>query len=56
MQAGSDRSRFYTLIGQNDHCAVAFTYGNQPIVLASHIKTGRLIQFAEKLKMAMRDR
>ncbi|MEY3601701.1 MAG: hypothetical protein RL169_945 [Armatimonadota bacterium] len=55
-QAGSDGSQFYTLIGQNDHCAVAFTYGNQPIVLASRIKTGRLIEFAVQLKAAMRDR
>jgi hypothetical protein len=55
-QAGSDGSQFYTLIGQNDHCAVAFTYGNQPIVLASRIKSGRLIAFAEQLKAAMRDR
>ena len=55
-QAGSEGSQFYTLIGQNDHCAVAFTYGHQPIVLASRIKIGRLIEFAEHLKAAMRDR
>lgn len=55
IQPGSDGSPFYTLIGQNDHCAVAFTYGHQPIVLASRIKTGRLIQFAEHLKAAMRN-
>lgn len=55
-QAGSDGNQFYTLKGQNDHCAVAFTYGNQPIVLASRIKTGRLVEFAEQLKAAMRDR
>lgn len=53
---GSDGSPFYTLIGQNDHCAVAFTYDNQPVVLASRLKTGRLIEFAEQLKAAMRDR
>lgn len=55
-QTGSDGSPFYTLIGQNDHCAVAFTYDNQPVVLASRIKTGRLIEFAEQLKAAMRNR
>lgn len=56
MQAGVDGSKFYTLIGQNDHCAVAFTCENQPIVLAARIKTGRLIEFAEHLKTAIRDR
>lgn len=55
IQPGSDGSPFYTLIGQNDHCAVAFTYVNQPVVMASRIKTGRLIEFAEKLKTAVRD-
>ena len=55
IQPGSDGSPFYTLIGQNEHCAVAFTYDNQPVVMASRIKTGRLIEFAEKLKTAVRD-
>lgn len=55
VQTGSDGSEIYTMVGQNDLCAVAFTYDNQPIVMASRIKTGRLIEFAEKMKQAMRE-
>lgn len=55
VQKGSDGTPFYTLIGQNNHCAVAFIYDYQPIVMASRIKTGRLIEFAETLKQALRD-
>jgi len=56
VQTGSDGSAIYTMVGKNDHCAVAFTYENQPIVLASRIKTGRLIELAETMKQAMRKR
>lgn len=54
-QAGSDGTSFYTLIGENDHCAVAFLHDDQPIVLASRLKPGRVIEFAEKLKNALRE-
>lgn len=56
VQTGSDGSAIYTMVGKNDHCAVAFTFENQPIVLASRIKTGRLIELAETMKQAMRKR
>ncbi|MFM2223013.1 MAG: hypothetical protein RLZZ78_1270 [Armatimonadota bacterium] len=56
VQTGSDGSAIYTMVGKNDHCAVAFTFENQPIVLASRIKTGRLIELAESMKQAMRKR
>lgn len=54
-QPGLDESIFYTLIGQNDHCAVAIIDENQQVVLTSRVKTGRLIEFAEKLKQAIRE-
>jgi hypothetical protein len=56
IQKGSDGSAIYTMVGKNDHCAVAFTFENQPIVLASRIKSGRLIELAETMKQAMRKR
>lgn len=56
VQTGSDGSAIYTMVGKNDHCAVTFTFENQPIVLASRIKTGRLIELAETMKQAMRKR
>jgi hypothetical protein len=43
------------MVGRDNLCAVAFIYDNQPIVLASRIKMGRLIELAEKMKQAMRD-
>jgi hypothetical protein len=56
VQTDSDGSPIYTMVGKNDHCAVAFTFENQPIVLASRIETGRLIELAETMKQAMRKR
>ena len=45
----------YTLADQDDHCAVAFTYENQPVILASRIKPGCLIELADHMMHAMRE-
>jgi len=55
VQSGSHGSNIYTLIGQNDHCAVAFTYGTQPVVLTSRIKPGRLIELADHMMKVLRE-
>jgi hypothetical protein len=54
MQKGADGSIVYTLTDQDDHCAVAFTFENQLVVLASRIKPGRLIELADHMMHAMR--
>ncbi|MEY3764197.1 MAG: hypothetical protein RLZ42_857 [Armatimonadota bacterium] len=54
MQKGADGSIVYTLTDQDDHCAVAFTFENQLVVLASRIKPGRLIELADHMMQAMR--
>jgi hypothetical protein len=56
VQTGSDGSAIYTMVGKNDHCAITFTFENQPVVLASRIDTVRLIELAESMKQAMRKR
>ena len=55
VRSGTDGSTIYTLIGQNDHCAVAFTYGNQPVVLASRVQPEQLIELANHMMKAMRE-
>jgi hypothetical protein len=55
VQSGSHGSNIYTLIGQNDHCAVAFTYGTQPVVLTSRIKPGLLIELADHMMKVLRE-
>jgi hypothetical protein len=55
VKRGLDGNNIYTMVGRDGLCAVAFIYENQPIVLTSRIKMGRLIQLAEKMKQAMRD-
>jgi hypothetical protein len=55
VRTGSDGGNTYTLIGQNDHCAVAFTYGNQPVVLTSRIKPGRLIELADHMMKVLQE-
>lgn len=54
-QKAADGSIVYTLTDQDDHCAVAFTYENQPVILASRIKPGRLIELADHMMHAMRE-
>ena len=55
VRSGTDGSTIYALIGQNDHCAVAFTYGNQPVVLASRCQPEQLIELANHMMKAMRE-
>ena len=55
VRSGGDGSTIYALIGQNDHCAVAFTYGNQPVVLASRVQPEQLIELANHMMKAMRE-
>ncbi len=55
VRTSSDGSNIYTLIGQNDHCAVAFTYGNQPVVLTSRVQPEQLIELANQMMKAMRE-
>lgn len=55
VQTGANGSTVYTMIGQNDHCAVAFTYGNQPVVLASRVQPEQLIELANHMMKAMRE-
>ena len=55
VRTSSDGSNIYTLIGQNDHCAVAFTYGNQPVVLTSRCQPEQLIELANQMMKAMRE-
>lgn len=55
IRTGSDGSTIYTLIGHNDHCAVAFTYGNQPVVRASRVQPEQLIELANHMMKVMRE-
>lgn len=51
-----DGNLYFTLIGEDRHCAVAFIHESQPVVMVSRLKHGTLIELAEKLKRIMHQR